>query len=515
MSQFHSRFDLVAGAWQQAGWRARFDLLSDHTDSATVASGTTGAFLPTYSIGKIADVLLHGTWNTHGGDTWKFDLNLDRTPRKALTVDYSGLNDAGEWFAKKALAAWTAATGIRFESVSSGSGAQIEIDDERSGATTSKWAWSTGEIDSASINISKDWIKGDEYTYDAYSLRTYIHEIGHALGLGHPADYGSTLNDGDNFGTDATFANDSWQTTVMSYYSQRENTATDATHAYVLTPQMADVLAIQQLYGTTDSLRLGKTTYGVGSTAGDFYDVLEKNWKTMAFTIVDDGGNDTIDFSNTGRDQVVDLSPGAFSSVGARVGNMGIAVGTIIENFKSGSGDDLIWGNRVSNSLTGGGGTDRINGAGGSDKLLGGNGQDTLRGQAGNDRLVGGADADALLGGGGRDVLLGGGGRDTLKGQNGADVLVGGAGRDILIGGAGSDTFVFDRGAGRDVIRDWSDGEDRVDLKDWHLSSFREAMSLATPVNDGIALGFGDGDTLTIRGLSLETFSPGDVLLDA
>ncbi|SNT04627.1 M10 family metallopeptidase [Tropicimonas sediminicola] len=426
--------------------------------------------LSTLSNGEISDLLLYGTWNAHGGEPWKFDLNLGAARTPVIYVDYDGMTKAGQWFAEQAFDAWTATTGIEFSTGTPPSGANVQIivDDERSGASTSKTAFGDGEIYQARVNVSRDWISGDEFELDAYPLRTFIHEIGHGLGLGHPANYGAQPNDGDDFSTDATFANDSWQTTLMSYYSQSENTEIAATHAYVMTPQVADLIAMRELYGTAGTLRTGDTIYGVGSTAGDFYDNLEAHWASMSYTIVDDGGTDTIDFSTGGRDLDVDLRQEAFSSVGKRIENMAIARGTVIENFRAGSGDDTVVGNAARNRLEGGAGNDRLTGFGAADTLLGDLGRDTLIGSGGGDTLKGGAGADVLKGGGGsdrlvgdvgqdrlfggsgNDRLLGGDHDDALQGDGGADRLSGGRGGDLLKGGSGNDTL--DGGADTDRL---------------------------------------------------------------
>jgi len=47
----------------------------------------------------------------------------------------------------------------------------------------------------------------------------------------------------------------------------------------------------------------------------------------------------------------------------------------------------------------------------------------------------------------------------VLYGDGGEDVLVGGEGDDVLSGGGGDDTFVFQAGAGNDVILDYHEGE--------------------------------------------------------
>jgi len=107
------------------------------------------------------------------------------------------------------------------------------------------------------------------------------------------------------------------------------------------------------------------------------------------------------------------------------------------------------------------------------DSLTGGAGNDTLVGDAlfeyvsldgGKDTLTGGAGDDNLLGLGGADVLFGGDGNDTLTGGNGADTLT---------GGAGADTFKFSYwqasamgNSTRDLILDFTDGLDRIDLSD-------------------------------------------------
>ena len=116
------------------------------------------------------------------------------------------------------------------------------------------------------------------------------------------------------------------------------------------------------------------------------------------------------------------------------------------------------------NHLLGLDGHDRLAGGYGDDKLSGGSGNDRLSGRAGDDILDGGAGRDRLSGGSGDDLVSGGSGRDILLGGAGDDVLQGGTGNDRLYGGRGADTFVFDLEDGRDVIRDFSFGEDVIDL---------------------------------------------------
>jgi 3-phytase len=96
---------------------------------------------------------------------------------------------------------------------------------------------------------------------------------------------------------------------------------------------------------------------------------------------------------------------------------------------------------------------------------------DTLVVEAGggHDTVRGGAGADVFQGRLGRDHLDGRGGHDKLFGGAGADLLTGGGGRDTIAGGAGNDVFHFrsladSYPAAPDVIVDFGNGEDRIDL---------------------------------------------------
>jgi serralysin len=74
------------------------------------------------------------------------------------------------------------------------------------------------------------------------------------------------------------------------------------------------------------------------------------------------------------------------------VGNVSIAQGVTVENAFGGSGNDLLIGNAVANTLKGGAGNDLIYGGGGADKLWGGAGSDTFVFGASSDSKPGAAD---------------------------------------------------------------------------------------------------------------------------
>lgn len=316
-----------------------------------------------WTIEQIAGQLIHGYWDQTGRSARAFDVAAGGT----LRVDTSGLNAEGQAVARDAMAVWTDACGIAFQEVTTG--AQIVFDDAQSGAYAITSTFNASIVQ-AEINIAADFATG------AYYKQTFIHELGHALGLGHAGNYNFT---GD-FESDAAYANDTWQYSVMSYFHQGESPYTNATPLYLGTPMVADIFAIQQIYGMPATTRSGNTVYGDGSESA----ALSLTWR-LASTIVDSSGEDTIDLRSSNYNQRLDLNDGTFSDVNGYRGNVAIARGTMIERAFTGRGADSITGNEAANLIVSGDGDDR---------LYGGAGDDTLKGERGSDILVGGEGHD-------------------------------------------------------------------------------------------------------------------------
>lgn len=180
------------------------------------------------------------------------------------------------------------------------------------------------------------------------------------------------------------------------------------------------------------------------------------------------------------------------------------------EQFLLGSGNDTGRGGAGADRILGQDGNDLVMGGFQADTLLGGAGRDRIKGQAGDDILSGGADNDRLDGGFGNDRLIGLGGNDVLRGAQGRDRLTGGAGNDTLdggtgddrmSGGAGADEFVYATGGGRDRIADFADDEDVLRIAGRGDDS-GTVLSFATDTATGVVFDFGNGDVLTVLGVT-------------
>ena len=298
----------------------------------------------------------------------------------------------------------------------------------------------------------------------------------------------------------------------MSYFDQYDNTFIDATFAYPVTPMIADIIAIQKLYGAP-AANPGNTVYGYNGNVGGLVGKIFANGGISgSTTLYDTGGIDTLDLRTDARDQRVDLRPEEVSDVFGARGILAIAPNTVIENFVAGSGNDRVIGNDADNRLEGRKGNDTLEGGKGNDTLKGGEGDDTLKGGEGDDTLEGDGGKDTLKGGGGDDTLKGGKGADRLFGGEGADTLKGGEDNDTLFGGAGADLFVFGPSNGADTVADFTDGEDLIDLWAFDIDDVSEVD--ARSVDDGVLIDLTahGGGTVLLQNFDLADLDASDFI---
>ena len=520
------------------------------------------------SIDEIADFLIDGSWAPVSYATETITFNLD-------ALDSQGSKDAALY----AFQVWEDALGVTFELVTGGvttvveeeidgeivqteiytPNGQIIIDDEDSGAYAQWFDDGAGNITNSIINVAKDWAGGNT-DLNSYTTQTWIHEIGHAIGLGHGGQY----NGSADYGVDNHYTNDTWGTTVMSYFSQGE--AGFGQTRLVLGLQVADIVAGQRLYGVNETTRDGDTVYGFNTTeeAGSIFDFQfwqDSRIQPPSFAIVDTGGIDTFDLSGYDVDQIISLEQETWSSVGDNTSTyrrgdamqnvISIGRGSVIENAVGGTGDDRITGNDADNFLTGGAGDDIIDGGDGVDLAIIGDmdladivitrdafgryttitasGTDTFanieflqvgetiitfedlydanggvegvltNGTDASERFAGTVAGDYVIGRGGDDVMNGLAGNDTLLGFEGDDTLIGGLGNDTLNGGDGQDRLIG--GDGKDVLSGNS-GNDRLD------GGLGED-ELYGGAGDDVLIG-GDGDDLLFAGEGNDVVVGGD-----
>ncbi len=215
-------------------------------------------------------------------------------------------------------------------------------------------------------------------------------------------------------------------------------------------------------------------------------------------------------------------------------------------------------------SVTGSAGDDVIDGGSGNDVLRGGDGDDTFLvglssgedrffGDAGTDQILatadnvvigisefGAGDVETIDAGGhtgviiqgatsytdsmdfsattligisqinlrdGNDTVIGSAGNDVIDGGSGNDVIDGGNGDDTITGGAGVDTFVFADNWGQDVVNDFSDGEDLIDLS---ATALTFAQLVITQTGSDTSISDGTGNIIILSGVNSSSVTADD-----
>lgn len=386
---------------------------------------------------------------------------------------------------------------------------------------------------------------GRSYNYTApvnadYAFHTMMHEIGHAMGLKHGHETGG-------FGA-MPFDQNSLEYSIMTYITYPGAPNSGYSYEQYGAPQtfmMADIRALQELYGANFNTNSGNTVYswtpGSSDTLIDGQVALNPGGSKIFATIWDGGGKDTYDLSAYTSGVTVDLTPGGHSVFSASQqavlgfdgtnfvyarGNIFNALQyngdsrSLIEDAIGGSDNDTLTGNAAKNRLEGGAGDDTLNGGDGNDNLVGGAGGDDLDGGAGIDRVRYGDSAAGIVidlgagtasgGDAAGDTLIsielvsGTAFGDQLSGSNEANTLWGKDGNDILSAGTGNDTL--DGGRGQDALI----GGSGRDLATYINAAGGVALSLLTGGTGGEALGDSFSGIERVQGSTFGDILTGD-----
>ncbi|MES0884378.1 hypothetical protein [Roseibium sp. SCP14] len=268
-----------------------------------------------------------------------------------------------------------------------------------------------------------------------------------------------------------------------------------------------------------------KTGIHSADAAGDTFDSIEglvgtqydDTFVSGAEALILNGGNgfDTIDYSESSAGIDINLVNGS-------VGIGGDSEGDSFHNIERAVGsefNDILRSTSSGTELHGGAGNDVYvvstsvtiveAAANGIDEVQTSWSTFSLSGISNVENLtyVGGSNA-TLTGNAEDNVLTGNTKHDQLLGGDGSDRLIGNAGFDTLTGGLGSDTFVFKSNDGTDRIKDFTDGEDLIEIVSG-ASAFSDLVLEAS--GSDTVLSFG-GTTVTLEGVQLLDLDQNDFL---
>ena len=191
-------------------------------------------------------------------------------------------------------------------------------------------------------------------------------------------------------------------------------------------------------------------------------DIFYANSGKGDYDLIDGGAGDDVFWVDTGDDLTFEALGGGIDTVHAdvRVANAGVYLWANVENLVLEGTTTFGVGNELDNTLTG----------------------------------------NASV-----NLLLGGAGNDTINGRGG---------NDVLFGEAGNDRFVFTAGTGGDVIGDFTQGQDKIDISAFGFSFAQAQANFIQNGNVG-AINLGNGDFIVLHNVTMSTLTAADFIFAA
>ena len=273
---------------------------------------------------------------------------------------------------------------------------------------------------SGDIWINSVWLS--EVEDDSSFTFVINHEIGHAIGLDHSFENGSTPPfKEDNILVDTAL--DYGRYTAMSYGRSPEG-ITESEIFYDSSAQTMmplDIEALQSIYGA--SLDNNNDVYtllgpsmrnytGALAAYAEENDAIYHEIVSGYATIVDSAGYNEL-WLQMDEDLVIDLRPGTWSSTyggfelkddNQRDPNLFLHESTTIHEIHTDAGNDVITGNNANNVIYTYSGDDTVSASHGDDTVNAGSGNDIVTMGSGNDTYINHSGNDQLDGGGGFDT---------------------------------------------------------------------------------------------------------------
>lgn len=353
------------------------------------------------------------------GSTWETSAGNYTGSNLQPFTNYSTLNASEANAFRTAIAAWDSLILPNFAEVADNASGHGEVraafTSANMGSNTVAYAFQGSNQVPTSI-VGDVWLNannvGESYDYGTDNYQIFLHELGHVLGLKHSFEAPAIPSPYEN--TRYTIMSYTAAAQLVTFSGGGGSISSTRQDVIVSTPMVLDIKAVQDLYGADPTTRAGNTTYTFNQT------------DSFLQSIYDAGGTDTLDLSSITRPDIIDLTPGSYSSVAlfsvadqeaywhqfytpglysfidgqlsqpgtyTWTDNLGIAFGTTIENVIGGSGNDTITGNDADNLFSlQKGGNDAVTGGNGNDGFYFGAAMtavDTVDGGAGSGDQVG------------------------------------------------------------------------------------------------------------------------------